>query len=80
MNNSKYTVKYFQPVLDQGFKIEQRQGHNAIVNYNNGIVNYEQEDSFNTLEECNSFIKEKSEIIGDFGKKKYIKFTIIENK
>lgn len=79
MNNLKYTVEYFQPILDQGFRIEERQGHNTIVNYNNGVVNYKQNDEFNTIEECNKFIKEKSQIIGDSGKRKYIKFTIIGN-
>lgn len=80
--NTKYIVKYFQPVLDQGWRIEERQGSNAIVNYNNGIVNYEQIDGFNTIEDCNKFIKEKSAItngIKGCKDKKYIKFTVIEN-
>lgn len=78
--HKKYTVKYFQPELDKGFKIEKRYGSNSIINYNNGVVLYDQYDHFDSIDECSKFIKEKSKItISDGISKKYINFSIIKN-
>lgn len=77
----KYIVSYIQPELDNGWKLEEVCGHNQIISYNNGIVEYDQYAGFNTIEECNAFISEKSKISKSGSKKKkYTKFQIIENK
>lgn len=63
-NEFQYAVLYTEIKEDKGWDIETRWGHGCIVDYDNGLVGYQQMGFYKTYEEAKEAFENQKKVVG----------------
>lgn len=62
--NFHYAVLYTEIKEDKGWRIERHWGRDAIVNYDNGLVGYQQMGFYETYKEAQEAFERRKKVVG----------------
>ena len=62
--NFHYAVLYTEIKEDKGWRIERHWGRDAIVNYDNGLVGYQQMGFYKTYKEAQEAFERRKKVVG----------------
>lgn len=63
-NERHYAVLYTEIKEDKGWRVETHWGHGCIVDYDNGLVGYQQMDFYKTYEEAQEAFENRKKVVG----------------
>ena len=63
-NERNYAVLYTEVKEDKGWRVETHWGHGCIVDYDNGLVGYQQMGFYKTYEEAKEAFESQKKVVG----------------